>query len=125
MKGQLMSLADPMAITYNAVVKNLVRTRFDNYSSEYQLKDPANDLTFDVKVSHTLPNSEGTKESHSIKLDVSETDATTGLPVVTSSAWLTFKTFLGAQPADATHVMQALVDYLTDANVDKILARES
>lgn len=118
-----MSLGDPISITYNAVAKNLVKINQDSYGSEYFLDDSTERYTLSVK--HTIPPKGGAGESHLVRLDVEHYDGS-GVLLRTSSAWSVIKTFDGAQDvASSQYTAEALVDFLTDANVAKVVGRES
>nr|UJQ85342.1 MAG: hypothetical protein 2 [Leviviridae sp.] len=118
-----MAFGDPIAITYNAVAKNLVKINQDSYGAEYYLDEGT--TRFHLSIKHTIPPKGAPGESHLIRLDVETYDADDIL-LRTSSAWLVAKTFDGKQNTTTSdYVCQALVDLLTDGNVDKLLARES
>jgi hypothetical protein len=118
-----MSLGDPIAITYNAVVKNLVKVNQDNFGSTYYLDDGTERFTMSVK--HTIPASGEAGESHLVRLDVEHFDVD-GVLLRTSSAWSVIKTFTGKQDTNSSqYVSEALVDFMTDANITKVIGRES
>lgn len=118
-----MALGDPIGITYNAVAKNLVKINQDNFGATYYLDDGTERFTLSVK--HTIPPKGGAGESHLVRLDVEHYDGS-DVYLRTASAWTVIKTFDGKQDtASSDNVTQALVDYLTDANIDKVIGRES
>jgi len=118
-----MSFADPMAITYNAVVKNLVRTNQDNSGADYYLDGGTR--KYGVAVRHTIPARGGNGESHMIRLDVDEHDAN-GVYLRRNSVWLVAKTFDATQnTTDLTYALNALRDFVTSTNAGKLVARES
>jgi len=117
-----MSLGDPISITYNTVAKNLVKINQDSYGSEYYLDD--GDQKYTLSVKHTIPSKGASGESHLVRLDVEHYSS--GVLVRTSSAWSVIKTFDGTQDTNASqYTTEALVDFLTDANVAKVVGRES
>jgi hypothetical protein len=78
-----------------------------------------------MSIKHTIPPKGESGESHLCRLDVDYYDAENVL-LRTSSAWTVIKTFDGVQLATASdNTTQALVDFLTDGNIDKLIARES
>lgn len=118
-----MSFADPMAITYNAVAKSLVRVNQDNTGSDF-FKDDGT-LKFGASIRHTIPKRGGFGESHMIRLDVDEHDAN-GIYVRRGSVWTVAKTFDATQNStNLGYALNALVGFLTTANVAKLLAREN
>jgi hypothetical protein len=118
-----MSIGDPFQITYNAVTKDLVKVNQDNYGSEYYLDDGTNRFTLSVK--HTIPSRGSAGESHLFRLDVEEDDADGNLFRV-ASAWLVIRTDKTMQDVNSSqYVSEAIVDALTDANLTKLIGRES
>lgn len=118
-----MALGDPLSITYNSVAKSLPLINRDNYGAEYYLDDGTQRYTATVK--HTIPAKGATGESHMLRLDVDYYDAN-GVLLRTASAWTVIKTFVGVQLSTASdYTTQALIDLLTDGNIDKLIARES
>lgn len=118
-----MALGDPVAITYNGVAKNLAKIYSPNGGVEYTLDEVT--IRYTLSVKHTIPPKGGSGESHLVRLDVDHYDASNVL-LRTSSAWIVIKTFDGVQLATASdYTTQALIDFLTDGNIDKIIARES
>lgn len=114
-----MAFGDPVAITYNTVAKNLAKVGH----GEYYLDEVTTRYSLSIK--HTIPAKGAAGESHMIRLDVDHYDVD-GVLQRTSSAWTVIKTFVGSQLATASdYTTQALVDLLTDGNVDKLIARES
>jgi hypothetical protein len=118
-----MALGDPISITYNGVAKSLAKIYSPNGGVEYSLDEITTRYTLSVK--HTIPPKGGAGESHMVRLDVDHYDASNVL-LRTSSVWTVIKTFVGVQLATASdYAAQALVDFLTDGNIDKVIARES
>lgn len=118
-----MALDDPLALTYNTVAKNLPKINQDNYGAEYFLNDGTNRFTMTVK--HTIPKKGASGESHLARIDVEHDDGNGVLERI-ASAWLVIRTDVGQQDPDASsYVAQMLVDYLVDANIVKIIGRES
>jgi len=116
-------LGDPITVTYDAVAKNLVKVKEENYSSTYFLSEALREYTLEVR--HSIPsNRASTGESHSVKLTIVDYDAD-GVAVNNRSVWTNLKTFIGRQSSEADKTWEALVDFMTDANIDKIVARES
>nr|UJQ84876.1 MAG: hypothetical protein 2 [Leviviridae sp.] len=118
-----MALGDPISITYNGVAKSLAKIYNASGGIEYTLDEVT--IRYTLSVKHTIPPKGESGESHLARLDVDHYDASNVL-LRTSSAWMVIKTFEGVQLATASdYAAQALVDFLTDGNIDKLIARES
>lgn len=115
-------LVDPLPITYNAVVKNLVRVNQDNYGSAYYLED--GDLRFRLSVKHTIPAVGAAGESHLCRLDVDH--YASGLFVRTASAWGVIRTDGAVQDStSSSRAALALQTAMTSGNITKLISRES
>jgi len=115
--------ADPLQITYNAVVKDLPKVNQDNRSGEYYFDDGT--IKFQISIDHTVPGTGQSNESHLIRLDASFYDGD-GVFLRRVGAWLATKTYDGEQvTADSDYVVSALVGLLTAGNIDKLLGREN
>lgn len=118
-----MAFADPITLTYATVATTMDRINQDNYGSEYYGVQGLNKLTLSVK--HTIPARGKFGESHLARLDVEHYDAD-GVLLRTSSAWTVIRTDNGIQDATSSdNAAQCLVDFLTDANIDKLVGRQS
>jgi hypothetical protein len=118
-----MSLADPIVFAYNAVNTNLNRINQDNYGAVYYGESAAGErITLTVK--HTIPPRGEPGESHLVRIDVEQYAA--GVYVRTATAWAVIKTFDEVQDQEASEdVAEALVDFLTDGNITKVVSRQS
>lgn len=118
-------LSEPIAITYNAVVKNLVRVNQDSFGAVYYLDDTSNLMRFTLSVKHTIPAAGMAPESHLMRLDVDMLNADgTLLRVVTS--WGVMKTDTAPQDlVSSQRVQAAFLTAWTTANTNKLLGRES
>jgi len=121
-----MAFENTLSITYDGVVKNLVRVDDGNYSSTYRLDEPANFRKFELRINHFLPKTQGgPNELHNVKLDVLHFNADNVL-THTSSTWGSIKTFLGAQNStDSENCADALVGLLTPAFIARVASQES
>lgn len=117
--------ADSLAVTYNAVSKTLTRLTDGSYSSKYGLDDGGT-AYFTLRIEHTVPSTpQGTGETHMVRLDIDRYDAQS-VYLRRDSAWFVLKTSDAKQVSvDLDYTAQALVDFLSDANLDKLIARES
>lgn len=115
--------ADPFPVTYNAVVKNLVRINQDSNGSDYYLDGGLE--KFSMSIRHTIPAKGGSGESHLIRLDVDHHDAN-GVYLRRTSAWTVLKTFDSTQDTTKSgYASNALAGALSGANITKLLAREN
>jgi hypothetical protein len=117
-----MSFTDPMAITYNAVVKNLIRTNQDSNGSDW-FYDGITEK-FAMTVRHTIPPKGGVGESHMIRFDTEYYDANS-IYLRKGSVWLAAKSYDSAQNSTTLkYSTSALVSFLASGIQDKLLARE-
>jgi hypothetical protein len=118
-------LSSTITLSVNAVNKVLARVNdSEPYSSTYFLEDGNDDYTLTFK--HTVPASRGaSKESHLVRLDVTNYDATTGEVVRKQSSWVVMEASTGRQ--DSTTLGYYAQALLTWAGTNKalILARDS
>lgn len=118
-----MSLTDPIALNYNGGVVNLARINQDNYGAEYYAESGTSRFTMSVK--HTIPAKGKAGESHLVRLDVEHYDAN-GLLLRVASAWTVVRTDSGIQDQESSEdATEALVDFLSAANITKVVGRQS
>jgi len=115
-------IGDTFPLTYKTVAKTLLKINQDNYSATYFLAEAL--IEFKVTISHTIPKKGGTGESHLVRLDIIEYDAD-GVVLSERATWTVIKTFFGRQHVDTDGTADAILGWMTPANVDKIVARES
>lgn len=114
--------ADPLSITYNAVSKALVRVNQDSNGSDYYFDGGLD--KFSINIRHTIPAKGQSGESHMMRLD-NDTYGADGTYIRRGSVWLVAKTFDKVQDTTTlAYTAKALTALLTNANVDKLLARE-
>lgn len=117
-----MALSDPISLAYNAGTVTMNRINQDNFGATYYGEATDKKLTLNVK--HTIPARGLSGESHLVRLDVEQ--YASNEYVRTSSAWLVIRTDGGTQDANEVDLAaQAVVDLLSDANIDKIVGRQS
>lgn len=118
-------LTEPIAITYNAVVKNLVRVNQDSFGAVYYLDDTANLMRFTLSVKHTIPAAGAFPESHLMRLDVDMLNVDGSL-LRTVTSWGVMKTDTSQQDlVTSQRVQAAFLTAWTSANTNKLLGRES
>lgn len=122
-------LGDTISVTYDTVAKTLNRVRQDGYGAEYFLDDRAvSNRTFSVNVKHTIPGElGGSGESHLFRLDVDQYDTASPYAFLRrSSAWMAIRTDYAAQDQEISEdTTEAVVDFLSDATITKIVGRQS
>lgn len=122
-----MSITDPAAITYNSVATNLNRVNQDNYGSVFYAESAAGEK-MNLTVKHTIPGLGKDGESHLLRLDVEEYDASDVL-LRKTSAWLAIRTDGGIQDQTAAeNAAKALLAYLSASSyavVTKLVSRQN
>jgi hypothetical protein len=118
-------LGSTITLSVNAVNKILVRVNdSEPYSSTYFLEDGTTDYTLIFK--HTVPASRGaSKESHLVRLDVVEYDATTGDILRKQSVWEVMEASTGRQDSTTLGYYVAALNTWVSTNKALILARDS
>jgi hypothetical protein len=114
---------DTIGITYNAVAKTLNKVNQDNYGAEYYLEETG--IRYRASVQHTIPKAGQPGESHMFRLDVEHYDGNNVL-LRTASSWTVIRTSDAVQDStSSTRGANALIAFLTPANVTKLTNRES
>jgi hypothetical protein len=119
-----MAFADPLTFSYDGASVTLNRINQDNYGAIYY--GTATNLAINMTVKHTIPAIGKDGESHLCRVDIDHFDATTGAFKHRASAWTSIRT--DGSPQDSEHsedVTEALVDFLSDANITKLVGRQS
>lgn len=117
-----MSFADPLALTYNAVAKNLVRVNQDSNGSDFFLDGGTE--KFSAAIRHTIPAKGQVGESHMLRLDVDHYDANS-VYIRRGSVWVVAKSYDTAQNSTTMgYALASLVGLLSAGNQSKLLARE-
>lgn len=119
-----MSITDPLTFAYDGGSITLNRINQDNYGSVFY--GTGTNLTVTMTVKHTIPAIGKDGESHLCRVDVDHFDATSGAFVRRSSAWCAIRTDGSPQDTENSEdVAEALVDFLSDANITKLVGRQS
>jgi hypothetical protein len=116
---------DPIVVTRNAIANNLPRINNDNFQSVY-LKDTALE-SLQVNIRHSNESAKAgvvALERHNFEL-VHTTYATTTVPARKEIVSFTVRRQKGDDPADALLTAKAVIAFLTDANITKLVAWES
>lgn len=119
-----MAFSDPITFTYDAVAHTLNRVSQSNYSSIWY--GTGTNLAITLTFKHTVPAIGADGESHLARVDVDHFDATTGAFKRRASAWTSIRTDGAPQDSENSEdVTESLVDFLTDANITKLVTRQS
>lgn len=121
-------LGDTISVTFDTVAKTLNRVKMEGYGAEYYLDDKAiSNRVFRAFVRHTVPSNGSFGESHMFRLYVDKYDSASPFSLLkTTSAWTSIRTDLAAQDQEeAEDTAEAVIDFLSDATVTKIVGRES
>lgn len=115
--------ADPSSVTLSGTAVPLARVRTDGFASDYQSADGSVRL----HVEHTTANNG--RKRHVVRIDQDKVAANplTGLSTVQSGS-VTFTINVpgyGFAAADDLALFKALMTFLTDANVTRIVGGES
>jgi hypothetical protein len=119
-----MAFSDPITFAYDGGNVTLNRVSSGDYSSKYF--GVGTNLTITLTVKHTVPAVGADGESHLCRVDIDHFDGTTGELLRRASAWTSVRTDGSPQDSENSEdVTEALVDFLSDANVTKLISRQS
>jgi len=121
-------LGDTIGVTFDAVAKTLNRVNQDGFGAQYYLDDRAtSNRCFYVTVKHTIPSRGSPGESHLFRLDVEKYDSAAPYALLRSaSAWMAIRTDVATQDQEESEdTTECVVDFLSDANITKIVGRQS
>lgn len=119
-------LGTTATVTINSVAKVLARINdSEPYSATYFLEEATREYTLQIK--HTIPATRGaSKESHLVRLDVVDYDATSGELVRKQSAWTVMECSSGRQEStDLGYFVAGLQGFLDTSTTANVLARDS
>lgn len=116
-----MALADPFPVTISAVLKNLVRIKFDGYTSEYYLRETL--VEYWIKVRHSdAKDTIGTpQDRHNVEL-LMRTYATAALPAYEEKVYFVTQANPGRS---AIALALALFVWANSTNLGKLDGKES
>jgi hypothetical protein len=119
-----MAFSDPITFAYDAGNITLNRVSSGNFQSVWF--GVGTDLTVTMTIKHTVPAVGADGESHLCRVDIDYFDATTGAFKRRASAWTSARTDGMPQNSENSEdVLEALVDFLSDANITKLVTRQS
>jgi hypothetical protein len=119
-----MAFTDPITFAYDGGNVTLNRVGQGNFTSSWY--GIGTNLTITLTIKHTVPAVGGDGESHLCRVDIDHFDATTTLFKRRASAWCSIRTDGAVQDSEASEdVTESLVDFLSDANITKLVGRQS
>lgn len=119
-----MAFADPLTFAYDGGNVTLNRVNQDNFGSVY--RGSGTNLKVTLTIKHTIPAIGKDGESHLARVDIDHFDATSGAFKRRASVWCASRT--DGTPQDDENiedVTEALVDFLSDANITKLVSGQS
>lgn len=118
-----MSFSDPQVVTINAVAKNLPRVNQDKYGSEYFLRESNQEFTLMLRNS-TYGKNGVTIDRHNAEL-TQKVYATPSTPEINRKVYITFDVSRSDTDVGVLQTLNGFVAFLTSANLQKLLNRES
>lgn len=119
-----MAFSDPITFAYDGANISLNNVSKGPYQAVYYGVGTALAVTMTVK--HTVPATGKDGESHMVRVDVDHFDGTTGAFIRRSSSWAVNRTDGSTQDQENSEdVWESLVDFLSDANITKLVTRQS
>lgn len=119
-----MAFSDPITFAFDGANYTLNRVGQSNYTSTWF--GVGTNLQINLTLKHTVPAVGAAGESHLARVDIDFFDATTTLFKRRASAWCSIRTDGAPQDSENSEdVTEALVDFLTDANITKLVSRQS
>lgn len=116
-------LDNSYTINFGATPVDLVRVREQDFTSLYRGENGTDRISLDVK--HTIPAIGQPNESHMVRLNVENYDAS-GVLLRMNSVWTVWKTFYGTQlSSELKEVSNSHDTFVTSTLVDQIIAGES
>lgn len=120
----VLALGDPLTFAYDGANVTLNRVNQDNFGAVYY--GTGTNFTITLTVKHTIPAIGKDGESHLVRCDIDHFDGTTGAFKHRASSWLAIRTDGAPQNAENSEdVAEAIVDFCTDANITKLVSRQS
>lgn len=119
--------ADPVTVTINAVAKNLIRIRHDNYSSEYLLRTSLSELRLHIRNTTYVDKKRGGLRIDRHNVELTETVFPVA-PATTSTirkAYAVIENQQGDTLVDPVKTAAGLMGFLSEANLTKLMNLES
>lgn len=119
-----MAFADPLTFAYDA--GNITLNRLAPVGNATVYFGYGTNLTVTLTIKHNIPAVGASGEAHLCRVDIDHFDATTGALLRRSSAWANIRTDGGTQDVENSEdVTEALIDFLSDGNITKLVSRQS
>lgn len=118
--------ADPLAITINAVAKNLIRIRQDDYSSEYLLKETDGEYRLSLRNTSRTDTARGkVVDRHNAELIYTIYAVAPATVPTIRKVYSVFENDQGDALAINAKTVAGMSAFLTEANATKLLNFES
>lgn len=119
--------ADPLAVTINAVAKNLIRINQDGYSSEYLLKEASGEYRLRIRNTSYLDKARGNRkvDRHNVELTHTIYPVAPAVFPEIRKVYTVFENDVGGDTVLATKTVAGLSAFLTEANALKMANFES
>lgn len=119
-----MAFADPLTFAYDA--GNITLNRMAPVGNATVYFGYGTNLTVTLTIKHNIPAVGKDGEAHLCRVDIDFFDATTNAFKHRSSAWCNIRTDGSPQDVENSEdVTEALIDFLSDGNITKLVGRQS
>jgi hypothetical protein len=118
--------ADPAVVTVNAVAKNLIRIRQDNYSSEYMLRSATDEFRMNIRNTSYSDKKRGVEiDRHNVELIHTVFPVAPATLSTVRKVYAVIENQKGDSLTDPQYVASGLFAFLSAANITKLLNFES
>lgn len=118
--------ADPATLTVNAVAKNLIKIRQDNYSSEYMLRTANDEFKLNIRNTSYSDKKRGVSiDRHNVELIHTVFPVAPATLSTVRKCYAVIENQQGDTLTDPQYVASALFAFLSAANITKLLNWES
>lgn len=117
---------DPVVLAFNAVNKSLVRINQDGYSSEYLLKNSADEYRFTIRnTSYVDKKRQVSIDRHTVQVIHTVYPVAPAILSTVRKTYMVIENQQGDTIAETGYVARALCDYLTTARIVQLTNFES
>lgn len=118
--------ADPAVVTVNAVAKNLIRIRQDQYSSEYMLRTALDEYRMNIRNTSRSDGKRGVNiDRHNVEIIHTVFPVSPSTTAVVRKVYAVIENQQGDTLTDPAKLAVGLFAFLTEANITKLLNFES
>lgn len=118
--------ADPAVITINTVAKNLVKINQDQYSSEYYLRSTTEDYRLNIRNTTYFDKKRGVSiDRHNVELIHTVFPVAPATLSTVRKVYTVIENQVGDTLTDPRNDALGIYAFLTSANIDKLMNRES